>query len=104
MEDKSMVGGLNWRRVALTVIACEAADAASALGTGGRDPPVATDPGPAAYELASKSRRDETDSVRCSLFDVPTGRGHSWEITEREVATRVTGERLEEVASATPAP
>jgi hypothetical protein len=54
----------------------------------------------AAYELASRSRRDEADSVRCSLFDVPAGQGHSWEITEREVATRVAGERLEEVVSA----
>jgi hypothetical protein len=55
----------------------------------------------AAYELASRSRRDETDSLRCSLFDVPVGRGHSWEITEREVASSVAGERLEEVVSAT---
>jgi translocator protein len=34
-EDKRVADGLNWRRVALTVIACEAAGAASAVGIGG---------------------------------------------------------------------
>ncbi len=36
----------------------------------------------------------------CSLYDLPLGPGHSWEISEREVATYVAQPRLERIAGA----
>ncbi len=54
----------------------------------------------AAYEIAARYRDDDLASARCSLFDLPLGSGHSWELTEREVRTHVAGERSEEVESA----
>lgn len=54
----------------------------------------------AAYEIARLCREDGLDSVYCSLFDLPLGSGHSWEITEREVLARVAGDRSEKIVGA----
>jgi Serpin (serine protease inhibitor) len=54
----------------------------------------------AAYEIAARYREDDLASARCSLFDLPLGSGHSWELTEREVPTDVAGKRSEGVESA----
>jgi len=54
----------------------------------------------AAYEIAERCRDDDLAGARCSLFDLPLGEGHSWEITEREVATFTAGERSEEIEGA----
>jgi hypothetical protein len=53
----------------------------------------------AACELAEFARRDDApDPV--SLFDLPLGAGHSWEITERETKTLRPGERVERIVGA----
>jgi hypothetical protein len=53
----------------------------------------------AAYELAEFARRDDApDPV--SLFDLPLGSGHSWEIAERETKTYRPGERVERIIGA----
>jgi hypothetical protein len=53
----------------------------------------------AAYELADLARRgDAPDPV--SLFDLPLGAGHSWEITERETKTLRAGQRVERIVGA----
>jgi hypothetical protein len=49
----------------------------------------------AAYEIARRCRSDALAEARCSLFDVPVGTGHSWEITEREVPAQQAGGRSE---------
>jgi hypothetical protein len=54
----------------------------------------------AAYEIARLCREDGLNSAGCSLFDLPVGSGHSWEITEREVLTGKSGERSEQIESA----
>jgi hypothetical protein len=38
----------------------------------------------AAYEMARLIREDALESTRVSLFDLPLGRGHSWELIEFE--------------------
>jgi hypothetical protein len=55
----------------------------------------------AAYQLASLCRLDQLRTARYSLFDLPLGRGHSWEITEREVPVHRAGEHTERVVSTT---
>jgi hypothetical protein len=45
----------------------------------------------AALELARLCRDDALASARTSLFDLPLGRGHSWELTEHEVLTSEPG-------------
>jgi hypothetical protein len=54
----------------------------------------------AAYEIARRCRDDTLDEARCSLFDLPRGEGHSWEISELEVRTEQAGERSEDIESA----
>lgn len=54
----------------------------------------------AAYEVARLCREDGLNSAGCSLFDLPVGSGHSWEITESEVPAVVAGERSEQIESA----
>jgi hypothetical protein len=53
----------------------------------------------AAYEVAATVcgdwRRDG-----CSLYDLPLGPGHSWEISERQVPAVVKGSRLERIEAA----
>ncbi|HEX3426239.1 MAG TPA: serpin family protein [Acidimicrobiales bacterium] len=49
----------------------------------------------AAYELARRCREDALEEATCSLFDLPVGAGHSWEITEEEVPAQRAGERSE---------
>jgi hypothetical protein len=39
----------------------------------------------AAYELAQLIRDDALESAKVSLFDLPLGRGHSWELIEDEL-------------------
>jgi len=53
----------------------------------------------AAHELARLCRDDALASARVSLFDLPLGRGHSWEITEHERLSTEAG-RSETVTSA----
>jgi hypothetical protein len=53
----------------------------------------------AAYDIVDRCRSDDLDSVRCSLFDLPLGRGHSWNLSEHEVPTHTPGERREKVVS-----
>jgi len=54
----------------------------------------------AAYEIAQRCRDDDLAGARCSLFDLPVGEGHSWQITEEEVRSYTAGERAEEIESA----
>jgi hypothetical protein len=54
----------------------------------------------AAYDLASRCRSDDMGAVRCSMFDLPLGPGHSWSISEREVAANSPDERTERVVRA----
>jgi hypothetical protein len=51
-----------------------------------------------AHELASGSL-GTPESIACSLFELQLGVGHSWQISERQTATRVAGERLERIAA-----
>jgi hypothetical protein len=50
-----------------------------------------------AYEVAW-AVCEEWARGACSLFDLPLGSGHSWEIAEREVPLYVPNQRLERVA------
>ncbi len=55
----------------------------------------------AAYEVAAASAAPGGwDALACSLFDLPLGPGHSWEISEREVRTFVKEPRRERIAGA----
>jgi hypothetical protein len=54
----------------------------------------------AGYELARRCRNDTLGRARCSLFDLPVGEGHSWDITEREVRAYTSGESFEEIEHA----
>jgi Serpin (serine protease inhibitor) len=65
---------------------------------------VSADPGAgrqavleAAHEVAAFAQRDSPPPA-CSLFDLPLGQGHSWQITEHEVRTHRAGERVERIA------
>jgi Serpin (serine protease inhibitor) len=67
---------------------------------------VSADPGTprdrcldAAHEMAACARNGQPVPAR-SLFDLPLGGGHSWQIDEREIQTRQSGERVERVAGA----
>lgn len=51
----------------------------------------------AAYEVAARVCAD-WGRGGSSLYDLPLGRGHSWEISEQEVPTRVTTPRPERIA------
>jgi hypothetical protein len=55
----------------------------------------------AAYEIGRRTRIDALAEARCSLFDLPLGEGHSWEISEEEIASYQAGERSEHIESAT---
>jgi hypothetical protein len=55
----------------------------------------------AAYEIGRRSRVGTLADARCSLFDLPLGPGHSWEIFEEEIASYHAGERSESIVSAT---
>ena len=50
-----------------------------------------------AYEIAA-TVCVEWERTACSLYDLPLGPGHSWEISEQEVPTRVAGPRRERIA------
>jgi len=54
----------------------------------------------AAYEIARRCRDDDLAGARCSLFDLPLGEGHSWEITEHEVLSYAAGGRDEQIEGA----
>jgi hypothetical protein len=49
----------------------------------------------AAHEVAARA-----GERACSLFELPLGPGHSWDIAEREAPTYAAGERVERVAGA----
>jgi len=51
----------------------------------------------AAYEVAASVCR-EWGRGACSLWDLPSGAGHSWEISDREVAVFIAEPRLERIA------
>jgi hypothetical protein len=55
----------------------------------------------AAYEIGRRSRVGALTDARCSLFDLPLGPGHSWEIFEEEIAAYQAGDRSESIVSAT---
>jgi hypothetical protein len=54
----------------------------------------------AAYEIGRRCRVDALVEGRCSLFDLPLGPGHSWEIVEEEIASYNAGDRSESIESA----
>ncbi len=49
----------------------------------------------AAHEVAALACGGRTTAAHRSLFDLPLGAGHAWDITEAEVITRIPGERKE---------
>jgi hypothetical protein len=51
----------------------------------------------AGLEVAACARR-RCAPPACSLFDLPVGTGHSWQISEREISTHVAGERVQRIA------
>jgi hypothetical protein len=53
----------------------------------------------AAHEIAASARQGSPPPA-CSLFDLPLGSGHSWEITEHETRTYTAGEHVERIAGA----
>jgi hypothetical protein len=55
----------------------------------------------AASEIEALLRGEPSAAHRCSLFDLPVGQGHSWEIVEREIPAAHDGERIERVDTAT---
>jgi hypothetical protein len=55
----------------------------------------------AAFEIGRRCRGEALVEARCSLFDLPVGQGHSWEIVEDEVASYNPGDRSESIVSAT---
>jgi hypothetical protein len=54
----------------------------------------------AAYEIGRRTRIRALAEARCSLFDLPLGEGHSWEIFEEEIASHQAGDRSESILSA----
>ena len=54
----------------------------------------------AALEVAACARRRRTP-LACSLFDLPVGSGHSWQISEREIPTRIAGQRVQRITGVT---
>jgi hypothetical protein len=48
----------------------------------------------AAHELVAFARQG-SPAPASSLFELPLGTGHSWQITEHETATHIAGERVE---------
>ena len=53
----------------------------------------------AAHEVAAVTVGNWADMSR-SLFELPLGAGHSWDITEREARTYEAGQRIERIAGA----
>lgn len=53
----------------------------------------------AAHEIAASARQG-SPPAECSLFELPLGTGHSWQITERETRSFTAGERIERIAGA----
>jgi Serpin (serine protease inhibitor) len=51
----------------------------------------------AAYEIAAYGRGDCPEPA-CSLYDLPLGTGHSWQITEQPARTHQAGQRVERIA------
>ena len=54
----------------------------------------------AGYEIGRLCRVDAVIEARRSLFDLPLGQGHSWEIFEDEIASYNAGDRSESIVSA----
>ena len=54
----------------------------------------------AGYEIGRRCRADALIEARRSLFDLPLGQGHSWEILEDEIASHTAGDRSESIADA----
>lgn len=54
----------------------------------------------AAHSVALSLAGGDGASLACSLYDLPLGAGHSWEISEREVPVVVPESRLERITGA----
>lgn len=54
----------------------------------------------AAHEVVALMRDRWPASIGCSLFDLPLGSGHSWQISEREIPTWTAGEQVELITGA----
>jgi hypothetical protein len=54
----------------------------------------------AAYEVASAAVASDWGQFGCSLYDLPLGAGHSWEISEEQVPTYVKEPPLQRMAGA----
>lgn len=68
---------------------------------------VSADPGvergavlAAAHEMAAFAAGEDRGTRACSLYDLPLGSGHSWEISEEQVATYVKEAPLERIVGA----
>jgi hypothetical protein len=68
---------------------------------------VSADPGvdreavlAAAHEMAAFATGEDSGTQACSLYDLPLGSGHSWEISEEQVPTYVKEAPLERIAGA----
>lgn len=55
----------------------------------------------ATHEVASLVRGVRSPAAKCSLFDLPVGSGHSWQITQRKIATQVAREHVERIGAVT---
>ncbi len=51
----------------------------------------------AAHEIVALFRGEPSAPLACSLFDLPVGPGHSWDISETEIPTGTAGERIERI-------
>jgi hypothetical protein len=54
----------------------------------------------AAHSVALSLAGGDGAALACSLYDLPLGTGHSWEVSEREVPVVVPEPRLERIAGA----
>lgn len=55
----------------------------------------------ATHEVASLVRGVPSPATRCSLFDLPVGSGHSWQITQRKIATHVARDHVQRIGAVT---
>lgn len=51
----------------------------------------------AAHEIVALLREEPSAPLGGSLFDLPVGPGHSWNVSEKEIPTWTAGERIERI-------
>lgn len=61
---------------------------------------VSTDPGTRREDVLTAAHELTRESRQTSLFELPLGSGHSWDIAEQEIATAVAGEHVERYGGA----